>query len=523
MRTLHNPILPGFYPDPSLCRVGEDYYLVTSTFEYFPGVPVFHSRDLAHWQQIGYCLDRPSQLPLEGTAPSKGIYAPTIRYHEGTFYMVTTLVRDENYWNNINFFVTAKDPAGPWSEPVIIEGAQGIDPTLFFDGGKVYYLGNMRPEPESTGSSRHIWLQELDITSGKLLGERHILRTDGAVYNASAPEGPHLYHIGEYYYLMIAEGGTSMNHAVSIFRSHSLTGPYEVNPRNPVFTHRNFSRKSEINSTGHADLIETQKGEWWAFMLASRPDGGSFRRLGRETYAVPVIWEDQWPVFSPETGRIEFTFPAPDLPEKRWPSLPACEQFDSPELPRPFSLVRTPDPEKMPYSLTDRPGFLRLFCRPQTLAEHHCPAFVGRRQQHLSFCAEAKMSFAPAQEEEYAGIVMLMSAGYHIRLETGQGQIRLVQVIAGQESVTAQLPCQGGDFRMRMESDGTGCTFSFAVIGRDGFQQPWNMLAENIALSPYSVSEANRFTGTFLGMYASSNGKDSQSFADFDWFEYREI
>ena len=527
MKTLHNPILPGFYPDPSLCRVGEDYYLVTSTFEYFPGVPVFHSRDLAHWRQIGYCLDRPSQLPLDETAPSKGIYAPTIRYHEGTFYMVTTLVQDENYWHNVNFFVTAKDPAGPWSEPTVIEGAQGIDPTLFFDGGKVYYLGNMRPEPENTGSSRYIWLQELDIQSGKLLGERHILRTDGAVYNASAPEGPHLYHIGEYYYLMIAEGGTSMNHAVSIFRSRSLTGPYEVNPRNPVFTHRNFSRKSEINSTGHADLIETQNGEWWAFMLASRPDGGAFRRLGRETYAVPVIWEDKWPVFSPDTGRIEFSFPAPNLPEHHWPSLPACEQFDSPALPYPFSLLRTPSTEFPPYSLKERPGFLRLFCRPQTLAEYHCPAFVGRRQQHLSFCTQARMEFKPAQEGEWAGLVILMSAGYHLRFETGlldgEKQIRLVQRIAGQETVTACLPCQAKEILLRIESAGTDCAFSFAAIGEDGFIQPWNVLAENICLSPYSVSEANRFTGTFLGMYAASNGRESHSFADLDWFEYQKI
>jgi alpha-N-arabinofuranosidase len=183
MRMLHNPILPGFYPDPSICRAGSDYYMVTSTFEYFPGVPVFHSRDLVHWRQIGHCLTRPSQLPLpEGTLPSKGIYAPTIRWHRGTFYMVTTLVRDNDYHNNINFYVTADDPAGPWSEPIVIEGADGIDPTIFFTGDKAYYLGNMRPDPNS-GSARHIWLQELDLRTGTLLGDRHILRTDGALYN----------------------------------------------------------------------------------------------------------------------------------------------------------------------------------------------------------------------------------------------------------------------------------------------------------------------------------------------------
>lgn len=528
-RQIRNPLLPGFYPDPSICRVGEDYYLVTSSFEYFPGVPVFHSRDLVHWRQIGHCLTRPSQLPLEGVAPSRGIYAATIRHHEGVFYMITTLVPDDDCGEkpqNVNFFVTAKDPAGPWSEPIVVEGADGIDPTLFFDGGKAYYLGNQIPEKPKAYYSRDIWLQEVDVSTGKLLGEKHILRADGALYDAHHPEAPHLYRVGDYYYLMIAEGGTSKDHSVTIFRSKSLVGPYEVNPRNPVFTHRNLSRNSPINSTGHADLVETQTGEWWAVMLASRPDGGSFRCLGRETYAVPVIWEDGWPVFSPETGRIEFSFPAPNLPEHRWPSLPACEHFDSPELPLSFNLLRTPDPEKPIFSLTERPGHLRLYCRPQTLTEYRCPAFAGRRQQHLSFCASARMEFSPERQGEWAGLVILMSAGYQLRLELGLSQgeriIRLVQRLDGAETVSVQAPCPDGTILMKIESVSQDCTFSFASIGKDGFARPWTSLAE-ISLLPYSVSKANTFTGTFLGMYATASGEDSKNYADFDWFEYREI
>ncbi len=172
---LKNPILPGFYPDPSICRKGEDYYLVTSTFEYYPGIPVFHSRDLVHWEQIGHVLDRPEQLALDGLNPSRGIYASSIFYHEGRFYVITTLVGNAPYWDNVNFYVWADDPAGPWSDPIIVQGAEGIDPSLVFDEGKVYYLGNCRPYPDTDSTARHIWLQELELSTGRLIGERHTL------------------------------------------------------------------------------------------------------------------------------------------------------------------------------------------------------------------------------------------------------------------------------------------------------------------------------------------------------------
>ena len=225
MSTLRNPLLPGFYPDPSICKKGGDYYLVTSSFEYFPGIPIFHSRDFVHWHQIGHVLTRRSQANLDGLCPSRGIYAATIRYHEktDTFYVVTTLVGNAPYYDNINFYVTASDPAGPWSDPVIIKGAEGIDPTLVFDGEEVYYLGNRRPNPDIPEcESRHIWLQRLDLPTGTLVGERVTLLEHGALYDAVAPEGPHLYHIKDWYYLIIAEGGTDHNHCSTVFRSHSI-------------------------------------------------------------------------------------------------------------------------------------------------------------------------------------------------------------------------------------------------------------------------------------------------------------
>ena len=205
MVTVKNPILMGFYPDPSICRKGEDYYIVNSSFVYAPGVPIFHSRDLAHWEQIGNILDRPSQLPVAGADISDGIYAPTIRYHDGLFYMITTNVTHGN-----NFIVTAENPEGPWSEPYYLgDDAPGIDPSLFFDDdGKCYYCGT-RPNPEGVryNGDWEIWIQELDLKTMKLVGESMAI-WKGAVKDCIWPEGPHIYKIGEYYYLMHAEGGT---------------------------------------------------------------------------------------------------------------------------------------------------------------------------------------------------------------------------------------------------------------------------------------------------------------------------
>ena len=237
-----NPVLPGFHPDPSVCRVGEDYYLVTSSFEYFPGVPIFHSRDLVHWRQIGHCLTRPSQLPLERAPSSTGIYAPTIRHHDGTFYMITTNVSDGRH-----FYVSAQDPAGEWSEPVWVDVREqiggSIDPSLFFDDdGRVYLT--------CTGPGWKIFQVEIDLASGKLLSEpRLISRGTGN----RCPEGPHLYKIGGFYYLMLAEGGTEYGHLESIARGESPWGPFTPCPHNPILTHRNVD--SPVQATGHADLI----------------------------------------------------------------------------------------------------------------------------------------------------------------------------------------------------------------------------------------------------------------------------
>ena len=284
---LRNPVLPGFHPDPSVVAVGEDYYLVNSSFHYFPGVPIYHSRDLQNWEQIGNVLERPSQLPLKNASSWLGIYAPTIRYHEGTYYMITTLVgevEDAAHSANGNFLVTATDPAGPWSEPVYLE-QQGIDPSLYFEDGKCYMVSN----PDGV-----ITLCEIDPATGATLSpSKELWRGTGGRF----PEGPHVYKKDGWYYLLISEGGTEMAHKLTVARSRHIYGPYESNPANPIFTHcSQAGQNSNIQGTGHGDLFQAADGSWWMVLLAYRRVGGDFHHLGRETFLAPVSWEKGWPV-----------------------------------------------------------------------------------------------------------------------------------------------------------------------------------------------------------------------------------
>ena len=508
-----NPVLPGFYPDPSLCRVNEDYYLVTSSFSYFPGVPIFHSRDLINWKQIGHVLDRPSQLDLDGGGHSEGIFAPTIRYHQGMFYVITT-----NVTRGGNFIVTAENPSGPWSEPYWLQNAPGIDPSLFFDDdGKAYYVGtNEVPEGGSYFGDNEIYLQELDLKSMSLTGQRYGLWR-GALKNTVWPEGPHLYKISGIYYLMIAEGGTDYHHCVTIARSSKLTGPYEGNPGNPILTHRHLGRSCTIVNTGHADLVETQNGEWWMVALASRPYGGYFRNLGRETFLVPVRWEDGWPIVSPGTGKIESQYKKPLLPADEEIEIPKRDDFDSSELSFIWNFLRTPR-EKF-WSLTERPGYLRLRLRPEKVTEKRNPSLVGRRQQHIDFLAAAALEFNPAAEGEAAGITLVQSNAFNFRFEyilfEGRKMVRLVQCFDERETVIAQKEFQGQSLCLKVSAVGQDYSFSFGAKNTE-----LEILAEKVDGRLLSTDVAGGFVGTYIGMFASSNGNTSSAHADFDWFEY---
>lgn len=512
MKTFSNPILPGFYPDPSMCRAGEDYYLVTSTFEYFPGIPIFHSKDLVHWRQIGHVLDRPSQLDLDGVAPSKGVFAPTIRYHEGVFYVVNTIVGKKG-----NFVVTATDPAGPWSDPYWLE-AEGIDPSLFFDDdGRAYYTGT-RPvrEGEAYYGNWEIWLQELDLATMQLTGETYSLWR-GALRDAVWPEGPHIYKINGYYYLMISEGGTGPDHALSIARSEQLTGPYKGYPRNPLLTHRHLGQDYPIVNVGHGDIVETQDGEWWMVLLASRPYGGYYRNLGRETFLVPFVWEEGWPVVKPGKGIVEMTETAPSLPEHRWLPAPACDQFEGGALDMQWMFARTPREDF--YSLDARKSYLRLKLRPQTLAENANPSLVCRRQQHMDFTARTRMEFIPRAEGEAAGLVLLQSSQYHFRFEAiqheGRQYVQLAKCQDGKEEILALQPYASDILYLTVTAHGQDHSFYYGSTPEEQL-----LLAGQVDGRILSTDVAGGFVGACLGMYASSNGKDSNSWADFDWFEY---
>ncbi|MEU8122875.1 glycoside hydrolase family 43 protein [Spirillospora sp. NPDC049024] len=507
MTAFRNPVLPGCHPDPTVCRVGDDFYLVTSTFEWFPGLPVFHSRDLVHWRQAGHALDRAGQLPLDGVPASGGLYAPTLRHHDGTFYLVCTLV-DGTRWSG-HFVMTASDPAGPWSEAHRLDG-DGIDPSLFFDDDGRAWCTGTRPTGRYEGHTE-IWLREFDPSALALTGEEHVI-WDGAVKGAIWSEGSHLYKIGGRYVLLTAEGGTALDHAVMVARADAVTGPYEGNPRNPVLTHRNLGTGHPVVGAGHADLVDTPDGEWWMVLLAMRPHHLDRCVLGRETFLTPVTWEDGWPVTG---GRIEPSHPVPSLPPHPWPAAPACDHFDGPELGAAWNMLRTP--RERWWSLTERPGHLRLRARPETLADVANPSFVGRRQQHPDFAAFTSLDFVPA-DEEWAGLALVQNNDFHVLLVSTEQGLRLVKRERGVETVLAEGPAVRGAVRLGFEAHGRWYQAFYGIAPGE-----WTPLGGPVDGDILSSQVAGGFTGAYIGLYATSNGRAGGGRADFDWFEYRPL
>lgn len=517
-QTFRNPVISGFAPDPTICRVGEDYYLTVSTFEYFPGMPVFHSRDLVHWRCLGHILDRPSQLDLDRAETKQGIYAPTIRHHDGTFYVVTTVrTQHGDSFRDNNFIVHTTDPAGDWSDPITLVDEPGIiDPTLFFDDdGRAWYAANLRVEAEPYPGYRDIWLQELDLETMELIGARTLL-WNGALKEAMAPEAPHIYKVNGTYYLMLAEGGTYHEHAVTIARSNSLDGPYEGHHGNPILTHRHLGLKAPITSTGHADLVDTPAGDWWMVALACRPYGGYFYNLGRETFLTPVEWEEGWPVVNPGHGRIREVERAPDLKSHPWPSAPACDHFDQKVLASCWNFIRTP--RAMWYSLTERPGFLRLRLRPERISEAVNSSFVGRRQQHIHCAVRAAVEFDPAVANECTGLVLRQNEDNQLCFVCQDGQVILTERRHGEERRHGAVPVAGKRHYLKVEARGQEYSFYYAAR-----PESWRPVAEQVDGRVLSTQVADGFVGACIGMYASSNGQPSASCADFDWFEYAPI
>ena len=512
-KTLRNPIISGFYPDPSICRVGEDYYLVTSTFEYFPGVPLFHSRDLVNWRQIGHCLTRPSQLPLPDVKPSGGIFAPTIRYHDGVFYMVTT-----NTTSGGNFYVHTRDPFGEWSEPIWVDQS-GIDPSLFFDeDGSVYLTSTYinEPLPDEIDPENPSWgIQQsiIDIATGKhLTPPRPIWTGTGGKY----PEAPHLYKIGSYYYLMIAEGGTEYNHMETIARSDSPWGPWETCPHNPILTHHAYH--SPFQGLGHADLVEAHDGSWWLVCLGFRPYSyPPYYHLGRETFLTPVKWDDQgWPHVGHQ-GRLPVEIEGPRLTPVKWEDNATRDDFVGSKLGLQWNFLGNPRTED--WSLTERPGSLRLLGNTARLDDGVPVIFVGHRQEHFACEVATQLDFEPTIDDEEAGLTVWMNPQHHYDLlvtqQNGQRCLAARQRIGPLAAVVASEPIGAGPVTLTIHADRHTYTFGFFMNNAEAH------ILTTAETRYVSTAVASAFTGVYFAMYATGNGQASKTPAFFNWFDYR--
>ena len=506
-----NPILPGYHPDPSICRVGEDYYLVNSTFEWYPGMPVYHSRDLVNWELIGYGIHRPLQLEFPaGLGDNRGVFAPTIRHHNGIFYIINTCVGCGG-----NYYITASNPAGPWSDPIWVKEAPGIDPSLFWDDdGRCYYVGhgNLK-EKQEWFDQQGIWMQELEIETGKLIGKRLQL-THGHASNARWAEGPHLYKIEGKYLLLVAEGGTDFNHSVTVFNSDSLWGPYIPNQVNPVLTHRHLGNDYPVWATGHADLVETQHGDWWSVLLAKRKVDG-FTLLARETFLCPVKMEVQndvlTPVYNPGLGILPEEHVRPALPWSPVTPVPQNDEFRSEQLALHWNFLRTPYDRW--YELTGEA--LEISLRPEALEKLENPSFIARRIEHHSFLAATHMQFASGKENEQAGLAIYRTSKNHYQFLKQKKELVLIKTIDGRPEEVARLPYKTSEVYLVVEVHDLELRFKYGSsmdeLEQIGSVQNMNVVSDELAWG---------FNGSYVGMYATSKGQKSKASATFEYFEY---
>ena len=516
-----NPVIKGFYPDPSVVRVGDDFYLVTSTFGWFPGIPVFHSRDLVHWTQIGNAIDRPSQLDFGHSDLVNGVFAPAIEHHDGRFYIVNTCFPSCGG----NFVITATDPAGPWSDPVWLpELAGGIDPSLFFDDdGRVWIVNNdVPPGGERWSGHRAIWLQEFDPATLRTVGPRSVI-LDGGVDPAAHPEyveGPHLFRRDDWYYLTAAEGGTGEMHRQVILRSRQVTGPYQAWDGNPVLTQSDLPRERPwpVTSAGHADFVQAGDGQWWALFLGNRPYPplqGHYVNTGRETFLLPVQWQDGWPRITAPGQEVARVHAAPALPPGT-ATLPSSgafiirDEFDAPALAPYWITPRTP--RDAWHRLQD--GALHLQARPVALGERANPSFLARRQQHQHAEARTRIRFVPRQEGDSAGLAAFQNEDYWyllalarrdgrsvLELRRRDGRVQPADPPTGTLLAAAPLDPALAGTPLELRIRARGALYDFAWAGPDGH---WQMLAEGVDGTLLSTAVAGGFTGAVFGMYTAS-------------------
>jgi len=536
MQTIHNPILPGFNPDPSILRVGDDYYIATSTFEWYPGVQIHHSRDLVHWRLLTRPLRRAAQLNMLGVPDSCGVWAPCLSWSDGKFYLIYTNVKRYGrtslgaatgavFRDLDNFLVTADAIDGEWSDPVFLNSS-GFDPSLFHDDdGRKWLVNQLWDYRPGHNRFAGIILQEYSQARRALVGPRSLIFQRTAI---GFTEGPHLYKRNGYYYLLMAEGGTGWGHAVTLARSREIAGPYELHPDAYILTSRDRP-DVELQRAGHADLVETQNGEVYMPHLCGRPLRNRGRgTLGRETAIQKMQWRpDGWLYTADGAGAPLVDVPAPPLEPHPFPPAPVRANFDSPQLPLDFQWLRSPYPEEL-FSLTERPGYLRLHGGegPGSVFRQ---ALVARRQQAHCYSAETAVEFEPESFEQQAGLICYYngskfhylyvshdeSLGKHVRVMTCNPDLGQADYASAPFAIPGGVPV-----RLRVEVDNERLYFGYAVGGAEWRWIPW-MFDASILSDEAGPPFAPNFTGAFVGMCCQDLAGLRRP-ADFDYFEYRE-
>jgi xylan 1,4-beta-xylosidase len=536
---IKNPILTGFNPDPSIVRVGDDFYIATSTFEWYPGVQIHHSRDLRHWRLAARPLNRAALLDMRGNPDSCGIWAPCLTWHDGLFHLIYTDVKrfEGDFKDAHNYLTTCPSIDGEWSDPVYLNSS-GFDPSLYHDDdGRKWLVNMLWDHRRQRNRFAGIVLQEYDQKQRKLVGKiTNIFRGT----ELALTEAPHLYKRGDWYYLVTAEGGTGYRHAMTVARAREIAGPYEVDPQGYLLTAKDHP-ELPLQRCGHGDLFDTASGETYLVHLCGRPLRGLRAcPMGRETGLQKVCWsEDGWPRLEDASGdglpRMEI--PAPDLPAKPWPPGPDRHDFDDRELPPDFQWLRSPEPERF-MSLSERPGHLRLRGK-EAIGSWFQQALVARRQQDFCFRAEAKLEFEPRNFQQCAGLVCYYNSHkYHyLYVSVDEKGRRFIDVMScpGDPATTNVYPLRDGhtdpdmlDERfllppsgpvwLRCEVDHHRLNFHWSIDGR-----AWSEIPATLNYAVISdeggKGEHRSFTGAFVGMCCQdSSGQDCP--ADFDYFDY---
>ena len=529
---IKNPIIRGFNPDPSIIRVGEDYYIANSTFEWFPGVQIHHSKDLKNWKLIKHPLERISQLNMKGNPDSCGVWAPCLTYADGQFWLIYSDVkRFDGVWKDThNYLTTCKTIDGEWSDPVYINSS-GFDASLFHDDDGKKYILNLLVDHRKGKFFGGIIIQEFDPETKKLVGPvKHIF--EGSELGIT--EGPHIYKLNGYYYLMTAEGGTEYGHAVTLARSKDLFGPYELHPNHPVVTARN-NPKLPLQKTGHADIVETPDGEWFMVFLTGDPLSELGRcTLGRETSIQKVEWrEDDWLWLAHGGNEPLLEIDGPKgIEESVWDKTPDLDGFDSLELDINYQSLRVPFDESW-CSLKERPGFLRIYGR-ESLCSTHSQSMVARRQQSHFFEASAAIEFNPTSFQQMAGLTYYYNTGhfYYIYISHEPDRGRIINILMNDYLCFSEplgdyidIPESGTVF-LKIRVERNDLFFYYSLDNQNwssiGGKYDASIISDDYVRGDGRHEYAAAFTGAFIGM-TCQDLTGMRLNADFDWFKYKEL